>query len=88
MRAVSTRVIALGAAVVVAMSLGPQAWADEDDPVIPSKDEVAAAEQRVADAERSVQDIQAELFAASDRLEQLGIEAQVAAERSISQGWR
>jgi cell wall-associated NlpC family hydrolase len=81
MRAVSTRVIALGAAVVVAMGLGPQAWADEDDPVIPSKDDVAAAEQRVADAERSVQDIQAELFAASDRLEELGIAAQVAAER-------
>ena len=81
MRARSTRAAAFGAAVVVAMSLGPQAWADENDPVIPSKDEVAAAEQRVADAARSVEDIQAELFAANDRLEQLGIEAQVAAER-------
>jgi cell wall-associated NlpC family hydrolase len=81
MRALSTRVAALGAAAVVTVALSPQAWADPDEPVIPSREEVESAEQRVVEAERSVEDIQAELLAADDRLEQLGIDAQVAAER-------
>jgi cell wall-associated NlpC family hydrolase len=81
MRAMSTRSIAFGATVVVSLALAPQAWADPDHPVIPSKEAVAAAQQRVDDTARSVSAIQAALFAANDQLEQLGIEAQIAAER-------
>jgi cell wall-associated NlpC family hydrolase len=78
-RRVKTKTVALCAAVVVTFSLAPSAQADHD-PVIPSQDQVDRAQQHVADAERSVAEIQADLAAASQRLEELGIAAEQAAE--------
>ncbi len=77
----TARIVALGSAVVAALALGPHANADPDDPVIPSRDEIVTAQQRVEDTERSVADIQAELLSAQDQLEQLAVEAAIAAER-------
>ena len=47
MLAMATRLLALGGVLVVTSALTPQAWADPDYPVIPSKQEIAAAEHRV-----------------------------------------
>jgi cell wall-associated NlpC family hydrolase len=67
------------------LAVGPTASADHhngghDGRVIPSQDDVDAARQHVADAQRSVAEIQAELAAANQRLDDLGIAAEQAAE--------
>jgi peptidoglycan DL-endopeptidase CwlO len=79
------KVTALLAAGVMTVGVGPSALADHhndhnDHVVIPSQSDVDAARQQVADAERSVADIQAELAAANQRLEDLGVAAEQAAE--------
>jgi cell wall-associated NlpC family hydrolase len=73
---------ALLAAGVMTVGIGPSALADHHDHhgVIPSQSDVDAARQDVADAQRSVADIQAELAAANQRLEDLGVAAEQAAE--------
>ncbi|HXI17485.1 MAG TPA: C40 family peptidase [Chloroflexota bacterium] len=65
---------------VVTVALSPSAQADPNAPVIPSHSEVQAAQERVVSAERSVYDIQADLAAASQRLEDLAVAAEQAAE--------
>jgi peptidoglycan DL-endopeptidase CwlO len=76
------KVTALLAAGVMTVGVGPSALADHhtDHLVIPSQSDVDAARQHVADAERSVADIQAELAAANQQLEDLGVAAEQAAE--------
>jgi cell wall-associated NlpC family hydrolase len=77
-----SRATALLAAGLMTLAVGPSARADHhsDHTVIPSQDAVDAARQHVADAQRSVSEIQAELAAANQRLEDLGIAAEQAAE--------
>ncbi len=65
---------------VVTVALSPSAQADPNAPVIPSHSEVQAAQERVVSVERSVYDIQADLAAASQRLEDLAVAAEQAAE--------
>jgi cell wall-associated NlpC family hydrolase len=76
------KAVALLAAGLMTLVVGPTASADHhvDHTVIPSQDDVDAARQHVADAQRSVADIQAELAAANQRLEDLGVAAEQAAE--------
>jgi peptidoglycan DL-endopeptidase CwlO len=76
------KAVALLAAGLMTLIVGPTASADRhvDHTVIPSQDDVDAARQHVADAQRSVADIQAELAAANQRLEDLGVAAEQAAE--------
>ncbi|MEJ7743597.1 MAG: hypothetical protein WKF73_14265 [Nocardioidaceae bacterium] len=72
--------IVVGVAVLFTVALSPTAHADPDLPVFPSQSEVDAAQQRVVSAERSVSEIQADLAAASQQLEELAVAAEQAAE--------
>jgi peptidoglycan DL-endopeptidase CwlO len=76
------KAVALLAAGLMTLVVGPTASADHhnDHTVIPSQGDVDAARQHVADAQRSVAEIQAELTAANQRLEDLGVAAEQAAE--------
>jgi peptidoglycan DL-endopeptidase CwlO len=74
-----SRATALLAAGLLTLAVGPSARADHHD-VIPSQGEVDAARQHVADAQRSVAAIQADLAAANQRLEDLSVAAEQAAE--------
>jgi cell wall-associated NlpC family hydrolase len=76
------RATALLAAGLLTVAVGPTASADHhgDHTVIPSQDDVDAAQRHVADARHSVAEIQGELAAANQRLESLGIAAEQAAE--------
>lgn len=74
-----TRSAAVLAVAVIALAGAPSAQADHD-PVIPSRDAVDQAEQNVEAAQRSVADIQADLAAASQRLDDLAVAAEQAAE--------
>lgn len=66
----------------------PAAVADEADPAVPTSDEVAAAEQRVAETARSVGAIKAALLLANNRLEQAAMVAAQAAEAYNGARWR
>ncbi|MEP6666872.1 MAG: NlpC/P60 family protein [Nocardioidaceae bacterium] len=77
---VRNRAVALCAAAVLTIALGPSAHADHHDPVIPSEQDVIDAQQHVLDAARSVSAIQADLAAANQQLEDLAVAAEQAAE--------
>ncbi|HEX6249106.1 MAG TPA: C40 family peptidase [Nocardioidaceae bacterium] len=85
-----------GARVVVPMLLAgalivavvPTALADEADRAFPSREQVAAAEERVAAKVRDVGAIQASLLLANQRLEQAAVEAEMASEAYNGTLWR
>jgi peptidoglycan DL-endopeptidase CwlO len=66
----------------------PIAGAQPNDPAFPSQDEVEAAERRAEDTARSVSAIQADLAAANQELESLGVAAAQAAEAYNGARWR
>jgi peptidoglycan DL-endopeptidase CwlO len=76
-----TQALALCASAALTLTLGTVARADHSHPpVIPSQHQVDAAQRHVADARLSVKEIQAELAAASARLNALNIAAEQASE--------
>jgi peptidoglycan DL-endopeptidase CwlO len=66
----------------------PSASADRTDRPFPTRDEVAAAQQRVAETERSVGAIKASLLLANQRLEAAAVEAGMASEAYNGAMWR
>ncbi|MDQ4008794.1 MAG: NlpC/P60 family protein, partial [Actinomycetota bacterium] len=66
----------------------PLAEAQPGDPAFPSQEQVEQARQRAADTARSVQAIQADLAAANQQLESLGVAAAQAAEAYNGARWR
>ncbi|MFZ5845917.1 MAG: hypothetical protein ACOYX5_00895, partial [Actinomycetota bacterium] len=66
----------------------PAAVADKSDRAFPSRDEVAAAEERVAATAQSVGAIKAELLLANNRHEQAAVEAEIASEAYNGAMWR
>ncbi len=81
-------VIAAGVTASLLLAFVPAAVADKGDRAIPSKDEVAAAEQRVADKARDVGAIKASLLLANQRLELAAVEAEKASEAYNGAMWR
>lgn len=73
---------------VLAAGLVTPAGADEPDGSLPSRSEVAAAEQRVVDRAREVGAIQASLVLADQRLEDAAVEAEMASESYNGARWR
>lgn len=80
--------IAVGVTASLMLAFVPAAVADKGDRAIPSKDEVAAAEQRVADKARDVGAIKASLLLANQRLELAAVEAEKASEAYNGAMWR
>ena len=79
----ASRATALVAAGLMTLVIGPTASADHHNDhhtVIPSQDDVDAAQQHVVEAQSSVAEIQAELAAANAQLESLSVAAEQAAE--------
>src|SRR3954452_14157208 len=68
------------AALGIALLVGPSAQADPGDPVIPSMQAVDDAQHRVVEAQASVDSIEAQLAAADDQLQALGVAADKASE--------
>lgn len=70
--------------------LGPTAvsFADEHERAFPTRDEVTAAEERVADRARDVGAIRASLLLADQRLEEAAVAAEIAAEEYHGATWR
>jgi peptidoglycan DL-endopeptidase CwlO len=66
----------------------PSASADRTDRPFPTRDEVAAAQQRAAETERSVGAIKASLLMANQRLEAAAVEAGMASEAYNGAMWR
>ena len=76
----TTSLLAVCAAVVFSGTLTSPASADRDDPAVPSKGDVEAAQRHVVDTQRSVADIRADLEAADAKLEALSVAAEQASE--------
>jgi peptidoglycan DL-endopeptidase CwlO len=76
----TSRAVALSAAVALTVALGPSASANPGNPVIPSRNDVRAAQQQVVDSRRSVSEIQAALAGAGAELNRLSVAAEQAAE--------
>lgn len=85
-----TLLAALACVVTLSLSasLAPAAVAARSDRSLPTEEEVAAAEARVAARTRDVGAIQASLLLANRRLEQAAVEAEVAAEAYHGAMWR
>ena len=73
---------------VLVLSVVPDAVADKSDRAFPSKDEVAAAKERVARTARSVGAIKASLLLANNRLEAAAVKAEMASEAYNGAMWR
>ncbi len=73
---------------VLLVGLVPSASAEKTDHAFPSQDEVAAAEQRVAQTARDVGAIKASLLLANQRLEAAAVEAEMASEAYNGAMWR
>ncbi len=80
--------VAATATAVLFASTVPAATADKNDRAYPSKEEVAAAQQRVGQKSRAVGAIQASLLLANQRLEQAALEAEMASEAYNGAMWR
>jgi peptidoglycan DL-endopeptidase CwlO len=77
----STKALAVCSVAALMLTLGPTALADHDrDPAIPSKHQVEQAQRKVATAQLSVRQIQAQLALAGQRLDDLAIAAEQASE--------
>lgn len=70
------------------LAVVPSAAADRGDRAFPSRDEVATAEERVADKARDVGAIKASLLLANQRLEMAAVEAEQASEAYNGAMWR
>ena len=74
------RSIAFSAALCLAVLASPSAQADPTNPVIPSKQAIAEAQQQVTNAQGSVSSIEGQLVAADTELQNLGVAAGKASE--------
>jgi peptidoglycan DL-endopeptidase CwlO len=70
------------------LAVVPAASADRSDRPFPTRDEVAAAQERVAETSRSVGAIKASLLLANQRLEAAAVEAEMASEAYNGAMWR
>jgi peptidoglycan DL-endopeptidase CwlO len=73
---------------VLVLGVVPSASADGTDRPFPTRDEVAAAQDRVAETARSVGAIKASLLLANQRLEAAAVEAEMASEAYNGAMWR
>jgi peptidoglycan DL-endopeptidase CwlO len=73
---------------VLVLGVVPSASAEPTDRPFPTRDEVAAAKQRVADTARSVGAIKASLLLANQRLEEAAVEAEMASEAYNGARWQ
>jgi peptidoglycan DL-endopeptidase CwlO len=73
---------------VLVLGVVPSASADRTDRPFPTRDEVAAAQERVSETARSVGAIKASLLLANQRLEAAAVEAEMASEAYNGAMWR
>ncbi len=73
---------------VLVVAVVPDAVADKSHRAFPSRDEVAAAKERVAQTARSVGAIKASLLLANNRLEAAAVKAETASEAYNGAMWR